>query len=151
MNRYIAIALCAGILQGCTPGPEATRGFRLPEGNPQAGLQAFQELECHACHDVEGVEPPAESALDTRVALGGQVTRVRTYAELVTSIINPSHKLAPGYREEDVTEDDGRSRMEGAYLNEVMTVRELIDIVAYLQPLYEIRPPEYDPYSHIYR
>lgn len=150
MNRYIAVVLCAGILQGCTPGPESTRGFRLPEGNARAGLQAFQDLECHACHDVQGLEPPAQSALDTRVALGGQVTRVRTYAELVTSIINPSHKLAPGYPEADVTED-GQSRMESAYLNEVMTVRQLIDIVTYLQPLYEVKPPEYDPYSHIYR
>ena len=150
MKRCLAVVLSVGILQGCTPGPESTRGFRLPEGDAQAGLRAFQELECHACHDVEGLEPPAESALDTRVALGGQVTRVKTYAELVTSIINPSHKLAPGYREEDVTED-GQSRMEAAYLNEVMTVRELVDIIAYLQPLYEIKPPEYDPYSHIYR
>lgn len=122
----------------------------MPEGNARAGLEAFQELECHACHDVEGLEPPVDSALDTRVALGGQVTRVKTYAELVTSIINPSHRLAPGYREADMTED-GQSRMEAAYLNEVMTVRELVDIVAYLQPLYEVKPPEYDPYSHIYR
>jgi hypothetical protein len=78
------------------------------------------------------------------------VTRVKTYGDLVTSIINPSHKLAPGYRPDDVTEG-GRSLMERAYLNEVMTVQELIDLVAYLQPLYEVRPPEHDPYSYMYR
>ena len=150
MKGCFAVVLCVGVLQGCTPEPESTRGFRLPEGNARAGLQAFQKLECHTCHDVEGLEPPVESALDNCVALGGQVTRVKTYAELVTSIINPSHKLAPGYPEADVTED-GQSRMEAAYLNEVMTVRELIDIVAYLQPLYEVEPPDDDPYSHIYR
>lgn len=149
MKRYLAIAVCVGLLQGCVQGPESAQGFRLPDGSPETGLQAFRDLNCQACHDVQGVDAPAESDTDTRVALGGEVTRVKTYGELVTSIINPSHKLAPGYREEDVTED-GMSLMEAAYLNEVMTVQELIDIVAYLQPLYEVRPPEHDPYTYIY-
>lgn len=150
MNRQMIILLCLSILQGCTPGPESARGFRLPDGNAEAGRLAFVDLRCHACHDVQGVEPPAESAIDTRVALGGQVTRVRTYGELVTSIINPSHKLAPGYQPEEETED-GKSPMEAASLNETMTVQQLVDIVTYLQPLYEVRPPAYDPYSYIYR
>lgn len=78
MNRHMAIVLCMGILQGCAPGPESARGFRLPDGNARAGLEA-------------------------------------------------------------------------ASLNETMTVQQLVDIVTYLQPLYEVRPPEYDPYSYIYR
>lgn len=150
MKRFLAIVACASILAACGPAPESARGFRLPDGNAQAGLQTFRQLECHACHDVPDVEPPAESAIATRVALGGEVTRVRTYGDLVTSIINPSHRLAPGYRPDDVTEG-GRSLMEGAYLNEVMTVQQLVDLVAYLQPLYEVRPPEHNPYSYMYR
>lgn len=150
MRYHLGIAVCVGVLQGCVPGPESATGFRLPDGSAEEGLQTFKALECQACHDVRGLEPPADSAIDTRITLGGDVTRVKTYGELVTSIINPSHKLAPGYSPEDVTAG-GKSRMEAAYLNEVMTVQELVDLVAYLQPLYEVRPPENDPYSYIYR
>lgn len=150
MKRYLAILVCAGLLQGCVQRPESARGFRLPDGSPEMGLQAFKDLNCQACHDVQGVAAPAESAIDRRVALGGERTRVTTYGELVTSIINPSHELVPGYREEDVTEG-GKSLMEAENLNEVLTVRDLIDIVAFLQPLYRVRPPEYDPYAYIYR
>lgn len=150
MKYPLGIALLAGFLQGCNPGPESAAGFRLPDGNAQAGLQAFRALECHSCHDVPDVDPPAESAIDNRIILGGDVTRVKTYGELVTSIINPSHRLARGYRPEGSAED-GKSPMEGAYLNEVMTVQDLIDLVAYLQGLYEVRPPPIDPYSYMYR
>lgn len=41
------------------------------------------------------------------------------------------------------------SLMASAYFNQVVTVQELIDIVAYLQPLYEVTPPQYDPYTYI--
>jgi L-cysteine S-thiosulfotransferase len=151
MKHHLAILTCIVILQGCSEGPESARGFRLPDGSADMGRQAFEFLQCHACHDVQGVEPPAESKskIDVRVALGGEVTRVKTYGELVTAIINPSHKLAPGYSAEDVSED-GKSLMEAEYLNEVMTVQELIDIVAFLQPKYEVRPPEYDAYRYTY-
>jgi len=83
------------------------------------------------------------------VTLGGQVTRVRTYGELVTSIINPSHRLAPGYPIEDISRV-GESLMALAYLNEVMTVQQLVDLVAFLQTRYEVIPPEYDPYGLLY-
>jgi hypothetical protein len=74
------------------------------------------------------------------VELGGPVTQVKTYGQLVTSIINPSHKLATGYAEEVVSEG-GESHM---YIyNQHMTVQELIDIVMYLQPYYDVVVPEF--------
>lgn len=149
MKHQLSILVCTILLQGCIRGPESAHGFRLPEGSPQMGMQAIRDLKCQACHDVPGVEGAAESEVSNRVALGGEVSRVKTYGELVTSIINPSHELAPGFEEAQMPED-GQSPMEKAYLNEVMTVQELVDIVAYLQPLYEVRPPEYDPYTYIY-
>jgi hypothetical protein len=137
------------VLQGCNRGPESAYGFRLPEGSPDMGLKAIRDLRCQGCHDIPGVPTPAESTLETRVTLGGEVSRVKTYGELVTAIINPSHELAPAYREEAVTRD-GESLMEDANLNDVITVQELIDIVAYLQPHYKVQPPEYNPYSYAY-
>ena len=74
------------------------------------------------------------------VELGGPVTRVKTYGDLVTSIINPSHKLADGYAEEAVSED-GESKMY--VYNGYMTVQELVDLVSYLQPQYEVVVPAF--------
>ena len=75
------------------------------------------------------------------VELGGSVTRVKTYGELVTAIINPSHKLADGYATDVVAEADGRSKMY--VYNGYMTVQELIDIVMFLQPEYDLVVPEF--------
>ena len=68
------------------------------------------------------------------------MTQVKTYGQLVTSIINPSHKLATGYAKEVVSEG-GESNM---YIyNQHMTVQELIDIVMFLQPYYDVVVPEF--------
>jgi hypothetical protein len=40
--------------------------------------------------------------------------------------------------------------MELAYLNDVVTVQQLIDLVVFLQPLYHLMPPENDPYRYMY-
>jgi hypothetical protein len=58
----------------------------------------------------------------------------------VTAIINPSHKLAKGYPLELIS-NDGQSRMP--VYNGYMTVQELIDIVSYLQPHYDVYVPPY--------
>ena len=68
------------------------------------------------------------------------VTKVKTYGELITAIINPSHKLADGYPEELVSED-GESRMY--VYNDYMTIKELTDIVMFLQPHYDVVVPNY--------
>ena len=66
---------------------------------------------------------------------------------LSTAIINPSHKLVKGYAEEDVSEE-GESKMEN--YNDVLTVTELIDLVAFLQSKYSIRPPDVTNYPMYY-
>ncbi len=117
------------------------KGFRLPDGDAQVGREAFIYMQCHQCHTLEGEEFPAIPGMEPPyVALGGKVSKVRTYGELVTSIINPSHKLAKGYAEEVVSED-GESNM---YIyNQHMTVQELVDIVMFLQPYYDVVVPDY--------
>ena len=133
-------------LLGCDAGPTSARGFRLPDGDAETGRAAFIQLGCVGCHTVEGDElsPAAdgERALDVR--LGGKVHRVRSYGELVTAVIHPSHDLARGYSPEVVARE-GESLMSD--FNETMTVQELIDLVAYLQSAYiEYLPNDYDPY-----
>ena len=136
---------CLGALAGCEPSPESARGFRLPDGDPQAGEETFLALQCNACHQVEGLElPPLQGTGPAMVTLGGDIARVKTYGELVTSIINPSHRLVSGHPEEEVSRN-GESLM--TVFNEVMTVQQLIDLVAFLQSHYEVLPPAYNPYN----
>lgn len=139
----LAFSLITGMMLGACD-PEAVmsaRGFRLPEGDAQAGREAFLYMQCHQCHTIKGEKLPVLPGENPPyVELGGPVTQVKTYGQLVTSIINPSHKLATGYAEEVVSEG-GESHM---YIyNQHMTVQELIDIVMYLQPYYDVVVPEF--------
>ena len=129
-------------LSACEADRMSEKGFSLPEGNALAGREAFVYMHCHECHTVTGEEFPALPLADPPfVELGGKVTRVKTYGELVTSIINPSHKLAKGYPVEMVT-NNNESKMP--VYNGYMTVQELIDIVAFLQPHYDVFVPQYE-------
>ncbi len=69
------------------------------------------------------------------IVLGGGVTRVKSYGELIASIINPSHRLAGRYPKGDVSEE-GQSLMTP--YNDVMTVTQLIDFVAFLLAQYDV-------------
>ena len=130
----LVTAACSGLKSGA--------GLRLPDGDVERGKAAFLELKCNTCHTVAKTDMPAPSkdfAYVRVVVLGGEVRQVKTYGALVTSIINPSHSLAPGYPKELITKDN-QSAM--ANFNDTMTVRQLIDLVAFLQSRYEFVPPE---------
>ncbi len=134
-------ATALGAAGGCDRDIMSEKGFSLPAGDAMAGREAFLYMQCHQCHTIEGEQFPVIPGQEPPyVALGGKVTQVKTYGELVTAIINPSHKLAGGYAEEVVAED-GESKMY--VYNEFMTVQELIDIVMFLQPYYDVVVPEY--------
>ena len=141
-KALLVIALTCGSTLGCGPAPESARGFRLPDGNAAVGAATFIAYQCHACHEVEGEDlPKIEPEIGMRVTLGGEVARVVTYGELVSSVINPSHRIAQGYWEGYVAKADGTSKMEN--YNDILTVQELIDLVAYLQGSYDVVVPEY--------
>ena len=145
MNRSIAaliLLFSVLTLSACEADRMSERGFSLPAGNALAGKDAFVYMHCHECHSVTGEEFPALARSEPPfVELGGTVTRVKTYGELVTSIINPSHKLAQGYPL-DVITVEGETKMP--VYNGYMTVQELIDIVAFLQPHYDVFVPRYE-------
>ena len=119
----------------------STKGFRLPDGDARAGREAFLYMQCQECHSIKGEQLPVIPGQEpSYVELGGEVSQVKTYGTLITAIINPSHKLARGYAKEVIAED-GESKMY--VYNDHMTVQELIDIVMFLQPYYDVIPPEF--------
>lgn len=143
LSNLIALSIAAVVaLSACDRDPMSERGFRLPEGDPAAGREAFLYMQCNQCHTIEGMELPVVPNADLPyVELGGAVTRVKTYGELITAIINPSHDLADGYAEE-VVSVDGESKMYN--YNNFMTVQELTDLVMFLQPHYDVTVPEFE-------
>jgi mono/diheme cytochrome c family protein len=151
MNTVIKILVfcaCIGALAACDSGPKSARGFRLPDGDVDKGQAVFIELQCISCHRISEMELPAPiEPGPVMVILGGESQSVKTYGELVSSIINPSHKLIGGYPEEAISRD-GKSLM--TVYNDRMTVQQLIDLVAFLQSKYEVVVPEYTYYGYRY-
>ena len=145
MKRSTAVllfVLTGMFLSACEADRMSERGFSLPTGNALNGKEAFIYMHCHECHSIAGEELPALAMSEPPfVELGGKVTRVKTYGELVTAIINPSHKLASGYPIDTIS-NNGESRMP--VYNGYMTVQELIDIVSFLQPHYNVYVPSYE-------
>ncbi len=136
----LAIVVCIAIsLMACDLGAESPRGFNLPAGNSDDGKLVLIKYKCLACHTINGLEP-ASDLIDNpelSIVLGGKSTQVKTYADLLTSVINPSHKFARGYKF-DAIQTDGVSKM--TIYNDVMTVTELIDLVTFLQSNYQLIP-----------
>lgn len=131
------------LLSGCQ---SQSQGFALPEGSAEDGKITFLRLNCEACHSVGDI---ARKGIpdEPDVPLGGEITRAKTYGELVTSIINPSHKISKGYLP-NVKDAQGNSRM--MIYNQFMTVQELVDLVTFLQEEYDVVPPPNDYYRHFY-
>lgn len=142
---YLALAALAGAGLGCGSGRHSSTGFRLPDdGDADRGKVTFVALGCHGCHQVSGVDLPHVTAqVPAPVALGGEVDRVVTDGYLVTSITNPSYRLAH-YPKGQIT-IGGMSRMP--LYTDRLTVRQLTDLVAFLQSRYTERllPP-----THMY-
>jgi hypothetical protein len=147
MQKLIGAAVIAATLGACVPNTALL--VRFPLGNTQRGRDAFVALECNACHRIEDVAmPPHPSPSSVSVALGGHTPRIETYGDIITAIVNPSHRLARSYR--TVAGRDAPSPMAAEFLNDVMTTQQLVDIAAFLRPEYEYVPPPPPPYWECY-
>ncbi len=137
---FLLIALWTVGVWACGAARKSPSGFHLPDGNIERGKAAFLALKCDSCHRVAGVDLPAPTVKPAvPVVLGGRVPYVKTDGELVSSIIDPSYVIA-GYPPEQV-QTGGRSRMRD--YGDVMTVRQLADIVEFLQSRYVVERPTY--------
>ena len=148
MKHSLFVGLTALLTLITTVGCETqSRGFVLPPGDVDRGRDAFVALACNRCHSVKDVidRDPATAFPAIHVVLGGATTRVKTYGDLVTSIINPSHKLARGEDPRTVT-PDGASKMP--IYNDVMSVQQLVDLTQFLQGSYEIWVPAFHMYNY---
>jgi len=146
--KILVFTLAVFVLCACDKGANSPKGFSLPEGDIAKGKQAFVKHQCLSCHTLEGIDrADLPTELDNLVKLGGESTKVTTYVELVTSIINPSHKISNRYKSNH-SDSSGVSKMRN--YNDVMSVSELVDIVSFLQPQYKVKPYRYTTYEMYY-
>lgn len=130
------MALCVLFcLSACDIDDRRQGDFYLPEGDAARGEEYFVSLGCVGCHTViESELPEPAEAAPVRVLLGSRTGGMMSYGQLVTSIVNPSHRLSARYRKDEVSQD-GESLMTN--YNDVLTVTQLTDLVAFLQAHYE--------------
>jgi hypothetical protein len=135
-----ALVLLGFAFSGCDSSLKSARSLRLPQGDAENGKIAFSALNCTECHTVAGVDLPKPTVTPEKViVLGGEVTRLRNIGDLMTSIIHPNYsfsdKMPAGKR-------PAKSPMP--VVNDKMSVKELIDIITFLQPRYTQIPPPPD-------
>ena len=108
--------------------------FSWPSGNAAAGREAFVKLECYSCHEVRGERFPAPDPGKVGPELSSMAS-LHPPEYFAEAIINPSAVVeeGKGYRA-----SDGRSKMPS--YNDLVTVQEVIDLVAYLKSLEEHKP-----------
>jgi mono/diheme cytochrome c family protein len=100
--------------------------FRLPDGDPEYGRQAYLRMDCAACHIIRspGLRLPEGGGTDGP-DLTGYSNLPKEY--LAESIIRAHTAVAaPGY-----VFQKGKAGM-GKY-NHFMTIQELVDLVAFLK------------------
>ena len=145
-----AVSVVVGVASLALVGGCATStlfGFPVEQGDLGGGRQAFLDHRCHQCHSIADERlPPLAGADRPILELGGPTTSVRSYADLTTSIINPDHAISERYREQELllnAEIPLESPMRMPNLD-TMSVRQLIDIVAFLDSKYRLVVEDYE-------
>jgi len=151
-SQFLLALLSLPVVVACGPGGDSKSEMvrmLLPEGDASAGQRAFVELKCTVCHTVSGTQGlPAVESKEPGPDLGVSLKGLSRGA-VATSIIAPQHVnveavqlwtdltaeeriwLGPGQIPPRQDTERQPSRM-GEYAG-VMTVRELIDLVTFLQ------------------
>ena len=122
-----------------------SKGFRFPGGDSEFGREAFISLNCVQCHTVTGVllpDPKGKRLLSLPL---GEVPRfARKYEDLIVAITNPQHVVAEQYQAIlNDAEVKGAIKPMMPELTEDMTARQLMDLVAFLNDVYEKAQPDF--------
>ena len=102
--------------------------FTMPKGDPVKGRAVFEKFECYDCHRVRGENFPEPTDNAPELSQMGPLHPVEFFAE---SVINPNAVVPKEYR-------DSRGKSPMTDFTEKMTVRELIDVAAYIA---SFKPP----------
>ena len=140
-SKLFFTVLIALALNACSDQQQSVRGFILPKGDVEVGKATFIAIGCPKCHTVAGTDiqqPPGEQF---HIVLGGEQTRIKHYGDLLTSVVNPDHKVAKEYQ---VSKEAGKTDSSPMpKFTDRMTVDQLVNIVEFLHASYTSNQPEY--------
>ncbi|HLD50000.1 MAG TPA: cytochrome c [bacterium] len=122
---------------------EPADGFFLPGGDAAAGQKAFTALKCNTCHWVQNnmeLNPPVVQKAGPML---GEKQAGYAAGWIANSIVSPSHTIA--LDSDGEAEGNELSRMGD--FSESMTVRQMINIVAYIKSLGEKNVSKNDSYE----
>jgi len=119
----------AGLSQARPQEPYQPRRSYLAMGDPAAGRRAYLKLKCNTCHTVAGEPIGAKPPRLAGPQLGKSVA-LQSPEQIADSIAAPGHSIS---KKSGPWQGSAGSTM-GDYTN-IMTVRQLIDLVAYLRSL----------------
>ncbi len=102
----------------------------VPIGDPEAGRTAYIELSCTTCHAVAGDAELAKPVASVPVPkLTSEHARMSP-GKLATAIVAPSHSV-----DKEVARKTEGKLSPMADFSEAMTVRQLVDLVAYIRSI----------------
>ncbi len=143
LSWQVLVVIALTIISVGTGVSDDSKGFRFPGGDSEFGREAFISLNCVQCHSVHDVllpEPKGKRLLNLPL---GEVPRfARKYEDLIVAITNPSHVIAEQYKAIlNEAEANGGIKPMMPELTEDMTARQLMDLVAFLNEVYEKAQP----------
>ena len=140
----LPIILVSG-LAGLVAAEPAENGFRFPGGDPEAGREAFIKLNCIQCHSAANMDlGNLKAARRLEFALAGKLRFVKKTENIISAITNPMHVITQQYKDIlSKTEQQGGIEPLMPDLTKDMSVRQLMDIVAFLDEAYRKSLPEY--------
>ena len=150
MKKYCLVLLSFSLFSIMGPGgPFAAdgppAGFRFPGGESEIGKGVFVSLNCNQCHTVAKTElPDPKTPRRIELNLAGQTRFVKRYEDLVIAITNPRHVVTEQYRA-ILTGAEASGAIEPLMpdLTKDMSVRQLMDLTAFLDEAYRAALPEY--------
>lgn len=126
--RWFVFLIILAVGPGAWGSEFQTITMQLPKGDAKAGKAAFVELQCHTCHRVPERFEIKAPILEDRGPDLGKAQAKYTAGHLATAILAPSHVVPAEWSREQ-----GKSSMPD--YTRVLTVRELIDILAFITTL----------------
>jgi Cu/Ag efflux protein CusF len=123
----VAAAEKGGSVKAKTLEMHHPRGWRftMPKGDPTKGRAVFEKFECYECHEVRGEKFPYPTDSAPELSQMGPLHPVEYFTE---SVIHPDAVVPRLFRN-----SQGKSPMTD--FTDKMTVRELIDVSAYIASL----------------
>jgi hypothetical protein len=125
-----AVVLAFSLAAAAAEGDYQKMTLKLPEGDAAAGREAFIRLMCTSCHAVQGETGLPQPVVQIPVPVLGPRHAQRTPGKLATAIVSPSHEVS-----DEVLMKTWSELSPMGDFSEAITVRQLVDLVAYVRSL----------------